>query len=157
VNLLIQELRRQDGITQATLNRSKHVNVTAYEKFLNDICKIRFHWYTCKETKQLQWRDLTGPEKIVLFNIPKFFPAVPNAVVIQDIWVEFWRLFRELGNHTNPSELQSETKNWVRHVYQTKNITPYIHAFAFHVPEFIDRYGNICRFSQQGLEKLNDI
>lgn len=37
-----------------------------------------------------QWRDLTGPEKIRLFkniNIPKVFPALPNAAVLQDIWI----------------------------------------------------------------------
>ena len=163
INLLIQELRRQDGITRAVFDRTKHVNATAYENFLNEVCKIRFHWYTCKETKQMKWRDLSGPEKITLFkniDIPKFFPAVPNGALIQDIWKEFWRLFRELEEHTNPSELQSEIKNWVRkflRVYQTKNITPYVHAFAFHVPEFTERYGSICKFSQQGLEKLNDI
>lgn len=105
INLLIQELRKQDGITQTTLN------VTAYESFLNDVCKINFHWYTCQETKQTKWRDLSGPEKIILFNkidIPKFFPSVSNASAIQDIWMEFWRLFRELAEkHTDP-ELQSD-------------------------------------------------
>ena len=51
-------------------------------------------------------------------------------------------------------------KNWVREfltVYQTKNVTPYMHSFANHVPEFIKRYGNIAKFTQEGLEKLNDI
>ena len=111
----------------------------------------------------MQWRDLSGREKIVLFkniDIPKFFPAVSDAVVIQDICMEFWRLFKELESHINPSELQSEIKNWVRkflRVYQRKNIIPYVHAFAFHVPEFMEQYGTICKFSQQGLEKLNDI
>ena len=85
--------------------------------------------------KQLQWRDLTGPEKIRLFkNIdkPKLFPALPNAAVLQDAWTEFWRLFNELGKpDINPRELQEDIKTWVRNflkVYQTKNITPYVHA-----------------------------
>ena len=38
-------------------------------------------------------------------------------------------------------------------VYQAKTL----HAFAFHVPEFIEVYCSVCKFSQQGLEKLNDI
>ena len=42
-------------------------------------------------------------------------------------------------------------------VYQTKNVTPYIHSFVFHVPEFIQKYGSVCKFTQQGLEKLNDV
>jgi hypothetical protein len=32
-----------------------------------------------------------------------------------------------------------------------------MHAFAQHVPEFLRLYGNIVIFSQQGLEKLNDL
>ena len=32
-----------------------------------------------------------------------------------------------------------------------------MHAFAMHIPEFIHLYGNLAPFSQQGLEKLNDL
>ena len=42
-------------------------------------------------------------------------------------------------------------------VYQTKNVTPYIHVLTCHIPEFLTKYGTIAPFSQQGLEKLNDI
>ena len=30
-------------------------------------------------------------------------------------------------------------------------------SFAMHVPEFLHLYGNVVMFSQQGLEKLNDL
>ena len=53
-----------------------------------------------------------------------------------------------------------DIKEWVRDfltVYQTKNVTPYVHSFANHAPEFIKQYGNIAKFTQEGLEKLNDI
>ncbi len=40
--------------------------------------------------------------------------------------------------------------------YQTKHITPYAHAMAMHV-QFIDLHGNVSKFSEQGLEKLNDL
>ena len=40
--------------------------------------------------------------------------------------------------------------------YQSKNVTPYIHILAQHIPEFIQKYTNISQFPQQGLEKLND-
>ena len=42
-------------------------------------------------------------------------------------------------------------------LYQTKDVTPYIHAFAMHVPQFLCLHGNISSFTQQGLEKLNDL
>ena len=32
-----------------------------------------------------------------------------------------------------------------------------MHALAMHVSEFIHLYGNLVAFTQQGLEKLNDI
>lgn len=32
-----------------------------------------------------------------------------------------------------------------------------MHAFSMHVSEFLKLHGNISMFSQQGLEKLNDI
>ena len=41
-------------------------------------------------------------------------------------------------------------------LYHTKHITPYMHAFRWHVPEFIALYGAIAQFTQQGLEKMND-
>jgi len=49
-----------------------------YQNFLNDVCKIRFRFYTDKETKTMKWRDLTGPEKKRLFeqiDIPRLFPS----------------------------------------------------------------------------------
>jgi len=36
-------------------------------------------------------------------------------------------------------------------------VTPYIHLLTSHIPEFLEKYGTIAPFSQQGLEKLNDI
>jgi hypothetical protein len=163
INLFIQDLRRHDGIQKSTQGVDSS-NITVYEKFLNDKCKIHFKWYTSKETKQLQWRDLSGPEKDRLFqhmNIPKYFPEIPNAPILQDLWTEFCRLFRELEKHdVDHNDLQQDVKNWVKRflqVYQTKNITPYVHSFAYHAPEFIEHYGNICQFTQQGLEKLNDL
>ena len=39
-----------------------------------------------------------------------------------------------------------------------KDVTPYMHAMAFRVPQFLSLYdGNISIFNQQGLEKLNDV
>ena len=71
INLLILELRRLDGIQKSQLqsfNKSATINITNYEKFLNETCKISFHMYVDKDSKALKWRDLTGPEKLKLFN-----------------------------------------------------------------------------------------
>ena len=41
-------------------------------------------------------------------------------------------------------------------VYQTKHVTPYMHLLVSHIPQFLEMYGTLAPFSQQGLEKLND-
>lgn len=43
--------------------------------------------------------------------------------------------------------------------YQVENyfpVTPYIHTFVFHVPEFLENFQDVNIFNIQGLEKLND-
>ena len=37
------------------------------------------------------------------------------------------------------------------------DVTPYMHALAMHIGEFIQLHGSVVRFTQQGLEKLNDL
>ena len=41
-------------------------------------------------------------------------------------------------------------------VYQAKDVTPYMHALCYHVPEFLSLYQNIAYYTQQGLEKYNN-
>ena len=41
--------------------------------------------------------------------------------------------------------------------YQTKHVTLYIHLLVHHIPEFLKLHGSLAPFSQQGLEKHNDI
>ena len=55
--------------------------------------------------------------------------------------------------------LQEEVKEWIRDflkIYQTRDVTPYMHAFHCHVPPFLKLYKKISYFNQQGLEKYND-
>ena len=112
----------------------------------------------------MSWRNLTGPEKIRLFqnmNIPTLFPALQQKLKIQRLWSEFFKLINRLGEtECDAVEFDHCAKAWVRlftSVYQTKDVTPYIHALGMHVSEFLHLYGNIVMFNQQGLEKLNDL
>ena len=163
INLFIEELRRQDGIEKATfdkLDRSKMTNLVVYENFLNNSCKIRFQWYISQDTKKLQWRDLTGPEKVKLFKHVDHPEVFPNIHRIHHLWMGFWRLITVIKGNCDPDHLQLDIKDWVREflkLYQTKHVTPYVHSFAYHVPEYVRQYGNITKFTQEGLEKLNDI
>ena len=168
INLLIRDLRILDGIDKATnFDQAKLGNTTnmkAYQVFLNDVCKIRFQWIVEKEGKKLIWRDLTGPEKRTLFekiNVPTLFPSLRQKQHIQKLWDDFYELIRSLSrSDCDADNFEISSKNWVRlfiSVYQTKDVTPYIHAFAQHLHEFLRLYGNVVIFSQQGLEKLNDL
>ena len=56
-------------------------------------------------------------------------------------------------------KFETEAKAWVTYftsIYQSKNVTPYIHIMAIHIPEFIHKSTNLAQFNQQGMEKLND-
>ncbi|KAJ8037589.1 hypothetical protein HOLleu_18438 [Holothuria leucospilota] len=54
---------------------------------------------------------------------------------------------------------QKECKEWVRlftKIYQSKDVTPYMHVLAYHIPEELHIHGNINIYSQQGMEETND-
>ena len=167
INLLIRDLRILDGIEKATSalpDKAKDKNMKAYEEFLNGPCKIRFKWYI-DDSNKFAYRDLTGPEKHRLFkkiDIPHLFPDFQKKVELQDVWSSFYDLINKLANADSSDAVTFDTsvKSWVRDfltIYQTKDVTPYIHAFSMHVPQFLSLHGNITIFTQQGLEKLNDL
>ena len=75
--------------------------------------------------------------------------------------MELYNILRctKLLTHTDIQDFTTRVKTWLSvflSVYQTKHITPYIHIFVNHVPEFLNLCGSLSPFSQQGLEKLND-
>lgn len=58
------------------------------------------------------------------------------------------------------TDLSHDVQNWLTlflSVYPAKHVTPYIHLLVHHIPEFLKLHGSLVPFSQQGLEKLNDI
>ena len=140
--------------------------LSSLEVFVNDTCHIPFQFFICKESKQLSWRDLMGPEKLVVFrkiNLCILFPELPNVTAIQALWDGFMSLHKVLQcekiSSSEADHFQADAQKWVADftsVYQTKHVTPYIHIMATHVPYFIKKYGNLVQFTQQGMEKLND-
>ena len=163
INLLIMDLQRADGIRNSRIDkidRTKESCIIVYERFLNEQCRISFQWYT--SNSKLECRDLTGPEKTRLFatiNIPALFPSIQRNDDIQRLWTDFWKLVQLLKADCDDHVFKSEAHKWLElfcSIYQTKHVTPYIHALAMHVHEFLNLYGSLSKFSQQGLEKLND-
>ena len=43
------------------------------------------------------------------------------------------------------------------HLYPANHVTPYMHCMMQHVNEFMKTQGSILPFTQQGMEKYNDI
>ena len=139
--------------------------MTRYETFLREL-GIPFTWYIGKETKQLEYRDLTGAEKVKLFqniNISFLLPNSKYKDKIQKIWDDFWEIRQDLKHDFQPDDvdtLKGKITLWLENylkVYQAKDVTPYIHALYAHVPEFLSLYTNLEYFTQQGMEKYNDI
>ena len=126
----------------------------SYEKFLNTECKIQFKWNVDRDSKEITYRDLTGPKKVRLFkniNIASQFPALPKAEQIGQLWADFLSLNSDINkDECKADELSRKIKSWVNlfiTTYQSKDVTPYIHAFSMHVPEFVKLYGNIISFT----------
>ena len=56
------------------------------------------------------------------------------------------------------AKFKTQLCDWMKlflSLYQTKHVTPYMHALAQHVPEAVALHGRLSLFNQQGLEKLN--
>ena len=65
----------------------------SYENFLNTECKIIFKWNVDKNSKEITYQDLTGPEKVRLFekmDIASQFPALCKAKEIGQFWTDFF-------------------------------------------------------------------
>ena len=82
---------------------------------------------------------------------------------IQVIWAKFMDIIGDLKldftSEEGILELQRNIKSWFEHflkVYQAKDVTPYMHALCYNVPEFLSLYQNIAYYTQQGLEKYNN-
>ena len=67
-----------------------------------------------KDTKQMEWRDLSGPEKIRLFkniDIPiKVFSNTSKCICHSNFGVYLGELEK---SDVEPNELQVDIKNWV--------------------------------------------
>ena len=164
-NLLVLDIRRMDAIVKCTSesNLDSSENLHKLQTFLHEDCHIPFKFFYCKDVKDLRWRDLMGPEKLVVFNkidLPTLFPDLPNIHAIQLLWKQFKILYDKLhSSFRSAVQFEEDTKEWVKDftkIYQTKHVTPYMHILAMHVPEFLKCNGNLITFTQQGLEKYND-
>ena len=160
-NLLIIEVRRKDAVVKCMNESSLRDgcdNLYKLESFLRQDCHIPFRFFYCKDTKDIKWRDLMGPEKLVVFtkiNLPNLLPDLPNVDAIQLLWKKFKSLYDMLHGEaisfSGAVRFEEEARKWVNDftkIYQTKHVTPHMHILALHVPEFLKCYGNLITFTQ---------
>ena len=158
--LLLNDLREADLIAN---QKTGYVN--RYIFFLANTCRVSNPAYL-KENK-LYLRDLLGPDrKKVYSQLQEHFngsllPGLNKLEKIKYIWLKFYEIYNSIKNHQMKSkEIKEETKHWLSKFLQTypeNNITPYIHAFVFHLHEFVKKYKLINFFNLEGVEKRNDL
>jgi len=147
--------------------RDNFPTISSYFRFLKDVCKITVQpKYKIKHGKLWLHRNLTGPEKIRLFQNIDFINTFPSIemkkrIKLQLLWKDFFCIFKYIKRgYQNPDMIQKMTARWLDYftdIAESVKVTPYIHVFCNHVHEFIQEHGNINTFNEEGLEKLNDI
>ena len=171
IELLIRELRRKDAIDKVStfsngFCRNKYRHMAGYEKFVKEL-GINFEWKINRDSKKLEYRDLTGPEKLLLFQHINFHLPLPefhDVDKLQALWGNFIDITGDLNLNLNYStddtisSLEDKIKKWFQkflELYQAKDVTPYMHSLYAHVPEFLKLYQNLAYYTQQGMEKYH--
>ena len=142
--------------------------MAGYEKFVKEL-GINFEWEINKDTKKLEYRDLTGPEKLLVLkhiNFHFLLSDFHDADKLQALWSNFRDIIGDLKlNYTTGptdsaiSSLEDKMKKWFQKfldLHQAKDVTLYMHSLYAHVPEFLKLYQNLAYYTQQGMEKYNN-
>ena len=166
-------IEKADGIKSSDFILEKRPCFKRYMEFLEN-CKITNPFYTSKKViSKYKLRSLNSNErklilgKLVETKIQNLFPEFENIkarslnFVIKSFMDTIEKIRKNEFNETYLDNLKEDLKIWLGHYVklvprETKEITPYIHIFTFHLPEFIQKHKNINIYNLQGLEKLND-
>ena len=134
--------------------------MAGYEKFVKEL-GINFEWKINRDSKKLEYRDLTGPEKLLLFqhiNFHLLLPEFHNVDKLQALWGNFIDIMGDLKlNYTTDdaiSSLKDKIKKWFQKfldLYRAKDVTLYMHSLYAHVPECLKLYQNLAYYTQYRL------
>lgn len=119
---------------------------------------VSFQWHIGKESKKLECRDLTVPEKLKLFQhlqMSTILPTCEKSAQIQKLWADSIDII-DFHSNDEVMNLKGEIGVWLSNfleLYKTNDVIPYMHALYAHVPEFLNLYTNIAHHTQQGMEK----
>lgn len=158
IGLLVKEICGHDNVCQNTkIDISKHEYIAKFYDIISSRCKIRVNLYSNVVNGNSVIRDLTGPEKLKLFQkikIAEDFKDIKKSELIDKLWKDFISIYTDiLTNSITPSSTENKTKQWMelfQRIYIKNHITPYIHVFVSHLHQFQRLYGDINMFNLQG-------
>ena len=131
---------------------------------------------------KIRLRSLNGNERAKIFEkffdngkkLSDWFPELIVSEPMDDeisselekedyVWFNFYEIFQKIKKNYDTidfTSLKSDLKDWLEiflQLNQSTQITPYIHAFVYHIPELLEKHKSVNLYNVQGLEKLNDI
>ena len=171
LTLLVSILNENDPGTSSSLE--ERPNLKKYLDFLQNDCKITKPFYFKKIDNEttIKVRNLSGKERNTIFeemyheqNMIDLFPNLENRLEnLNFIFYEYYsllNLIKKFGQLRTPIDLgalEMRLKRWLDfYITEQPKITPYIHAFVFHMIDFLIINPDLSSFNMQGLEKLND-
>ena len=172
---LLNKIYILDSFSSTTTNLDSRKNFKIFWDFIENECRITNPFYpSVKTINKYKIRSLNCIERDkILVNLKKqkisnIFPNldINDANCLDFIFSTFYNIIKQIRenkiNKENVEKFKSDLKIWM-HFYVkieptvSHEITPYIHVFVFHLPEFILKHGHVNLYNMQGLEKLNDL
>ena len=185
VDILHMTLRITDKLISALLfrleeleedsssNIEKRPLTKAFWDFIEIECNITHPFYIkerANENSKIKLRKLNQNERLAIFeklfqgnSLCSIFPKNYRKDIGLNRLNRLFYNFNEILNiikkdykEFDKENLNLKLKKWLKdYLSIDQSITPYIHIFFHHVPDFIEKYGNLNLFSMQGLEKKN--
>jgi len=161
-----------DGHVATNISCSNNPLMKRLIDFLESECKISSAIFFCKRLKKLKFRSINKNEReqILRYLLEKrdlldlFYEHANDTklIIFNFVMIEFYKLFMFVkSDHSVQFDIESlknKLKYWGKQFVKCtdgEKLTPYLHIFIFHVPEFISVYKNLNLYSMQALEKLN--
>ena len=181
IELLFYDLIIKDS-GQDGINLQKRPFFNIFVEYLITQLNMTNPFYASKN--ELKMRSLNGNEHFEIFkNIRITELFLSNEFKKEDrikfqkidyLWSEFFELYIYIKNFDLDQEekkyrfgsefilklLSIRLRYWLDlyiELYPINSITPYMHIFVFHIPEYLKIYKSINLYNLQGLERLNQI
>lgn len=179
---LIEKLNAYDN-NRTSFILSDRPALNHFFKILKEKCRISKPFIINEKNKIIKLRSFNGNERWKIFTticgenqkLSEFFINEENQERRQslfdgldletydNVWYNFYEIYTiimtfEQRPHPSIESLKKRLLEWLGFFMRinTGNLTPYVHAFVYHIPELIERHGDLSLYSLQGLEKLND-